>query len=117
MRIHAQNRRTPLPGWQMWICVLLIGLVLYNPFVALCHEGGSLCYEKLASNRAAVGSGELQHFSPVPDSTEQPDADVDVSRTEPPKTAEESYSRLFEQEVTPMQAEQLAGVWFRPPPQ
>jgi hypothetical protein len=39
--------------------------MLYNPFVALVHTANGLSVQHLCSNRATVGSGELQDFSPV----------------------------------------------------
>ena len=56
-----------LPRWQVCLSVLLILLVVYNPFSALGGYSGSVSYDELARNRATIGSSELQHFSPVSD--------------------------------------------------
>jgi hypothetical protein len=113
-----QNRRTLRPAWHAWVCVLVIGLVLYNPFVGLFHAGDTLSYEKLARNRATLGSSELQHFSPVPDSTVQPDADVEKAERNVAELANTKQVQrgIVQHEALPQPAELLTGVWFRPPP-
>ena len=46
-------------------CILLTVFLLYNPFFALIHSPAGVSLQNLARNRATVGSGELDHFSPV----------------------------------------------------
>jgi hypothetical protein len=50
---------------QAVVCLLLTGLLLYNPFLSLVHSSTGLSVHRLAQFRATVGSAELQHFSPV----------------------------------------------------
>jgi hypothetical protein len=47
---------------QAWLCLLLANLFLYNPFLAGadCFGGLNLCHPP--SNRATIGSSELQQF-------------------------------------------------------
>jgi len=45
--------------------VLIVGFLLYNPFLALLHSPGGLSVQHQARNRATVGAAEMQHFSPV----------------------------------------------------
>jgi len=106
------------PAWRVCLSVLLIALVLYNPFSALNGSSGHLSYEKLARYRATVGSGELQHFSPVSKAYGQADldAEVDVIDTDPAgRTPAYQAERDREELLLPEQA-LLTGVWFRPPP-
>ena len=116
MPICDQKRRTLRPAWGAGVCLLLIAVLLYNPFVGLCRSADSPSYEKLARNRATVGSSELQHFSPVPTATGQPVADVGAIGAELAKVAGETCCAMVQQDVIPGRPEFFAGVWFRPPP-
>lgn len=116
MRCHILNPRQWQPRWQVCICVLLIGLVVYNPFVAVSGSSCNLSYEKLARNRATIGSSELQQFSPVLNPTVQPDLDVEVEGAELAARAQESRPGIVQREVTFLQPELFANLWFRPPP-
>src|SRR5271157_4969680 len=46
------------------LCVLLVGFLLYNPFLSLVHCSKGLSVHHLSRNRSTVGAGELQDFSP-----------------------------------------------------
>lgn len=117
MSPHLSLRLRPgLPEWRVCLCVLLIALVVYNPFSALNGSPNRLSYDKLASNRGSIGSSELQHFSPVPSPDTQIELDVDLLSAEPATCVQESQSRRDQQELIPAEPELLAGVWFRPPP-
>jgi hypothetical protein len=105
-----------VPTWRACLCLLLIVLVAYNPFAALNGSCAKLSCEKIARNRATIGSGELQHFSPVSDPSVQSDAALDVNCPQPPLPTPARYRVQDEPEVIPREAALLAGVWFRPPP-
>jgi hypothetical protein len=47
------------------VCLLLVALCLYNPFLATTLSSDCLSIQHSASNRATVGASELQHFSPT----------------------------------------------------
>jgi hypothetical protein len=50
----------------MVLCLLLVGLVLYNPYMTCGESGGAgLCVRHSASHRATVGASELQYFNPT----------------------------------------------------
>jgi hypothetical protein len=103
--------------WRIGICLLVVGLVLYNPFVALSGSSGCLSYERLACNRATVGSAELQDFSPAPNPNFQPpDVDAGVPQIEPAVILQVQEPAVDQEEMIPAEPELLAGVWFRPPP-
>jgi hypothetical protein len=117
MRLTPSLKRRPkLRVWQVCVCLLLIALIVYNPFTALNGSSGRLCFEKLARNRASVGSGELQHFSPVSNPDVHSDLDVDFRDAEPVKCVRETQPDRTQQEAIPWEPALLAGVWFRPPP-
>jgi hypothetical protein len=116
MRSHILNPSHCQPRWRVFACVLLIGLVVYNPFVALSGSSGNLSYEKLARNRATIGSSEMQQFSPVLNPTVQPDLDVEVKGAEPAAAVQESQPGMDQREVIFLQPELFANLWFRPPP-
>lgn len=102
--------------WRVGVCVLLVALVLYNPFGALNGSSGRLSYDSLARNRAFVGSSELQHFSPVSKLCVSCDLQVDLRDPDPVRCAQQTRPNKDQQEVVPAEPAFLAGVWFRPPP-
>src|SRR5208337_1613774 len=61
----VSDPRVRVARLQAVVCILLSGLLLYNPFLSLIHSPTGLSVHHLARNRATVGSSELQHFSPV----------------------------------------------------
>jgi len=105
-----------MSGWRGWICVALIGLILYNPFAALCGANNGFCYDRLARNRATVGASELQHFSPVSNSIAPTELDVDVPATDlMPVVREESQTTDLEEVFAP-QTLSITQLWNKPPP-
>ena len=103
------------PVWRRWICVLLVGLLLYNPFAALTSASAGLAYQALARHRASVGASEMQHFAPVKAVTGQPDVTVAGQKGDLPAPREET--RLPSGRVhLPLLLEGMTTVWFRPPP-
>ena len=117
MRLALSLKRRPtVRPWQVCLCLLLMALVVYNPFTALNGSSGRLSYENLARNRASVGSGELQHFSPVSNPDVHSDLDVDSRDTEPVTAVRKTQPDRTQQEAIPSEPGLLAGVWFRPPP-
>jgi hypothetical protein len=115
-RARISRRKSQLPGWRICICVLLIGLVIYNPFLALDGTAGDISYEKLARNRATIGSSEMLHFSPVSNPGELSKITLEVIDPEPAAQVQENQPWLFELQVVPLQPEIFASLWFRPPP-
>ena len=107
-----------LPVWQVCLSVLLILLVIYNPFSGLSGYSGSLSYDELARNRATIGSSELQHFSPVSNPGVPSDVAVAIRLlgTELLRCPQESEPGANQREEIPSEPAKLAGVWFRPPP-
>jgi hypothetical protein len=100
----------------MWVCLLLAALILYNPFAALCYSHGPIEVHTLQRNRATVGSSELQHFSPVQDEIQKADIDLEANREELAAPAGSYVARGFEREVEVPQLDIVSRVWSRPPP-
>ena len=109
----CRRRRTP---WQMGLSVLLIGLVLYNPFLALIDHSDGLTYQAPARNRATVGASEMQHFAPIERENAQLEATVERICVELLVEKKEFPSHAFEVESLPQRPELTTSVWFRPPP-
>jgi len=105
-----------LPRWQVCLSVLLILLVIYNPFSALNGWSGSVSYDELARNRATIGSSELQHFSPVTSPGVHGDVAIALLSAELLRCAQESEPGADQREEILPEPAKLAGVWFRPPP-
>jgi len=110
----SRVRSTRLPAV---ICLLLAGLLLYNPFLSLIYSPAGLSVHHLSRNRATVGSGELQPFSPV---------SSDVAKDVPPanRTGEIiaiargqkillAIDLTRDRVITP---DFSSNLWFRPPP-
>ena len=114
------TRRSPDGGKRRpigpaWICVLLIGLLLYNPFAALTSASDGLAYQALARHRASVGASEMQHFAPVKAESAHVDVSVRTPTGELPAPREEA--RLESGGVhLPLLLEGMTSLWFRPPP-
>ena len=101
---------------QVWICVLLAALLLYNPFAALYYSHDTIEVHTLQRNRASVGASELQHFSPVQDDIPQADLNLESSRDEVAVPAGSYVARGFEREAEVPQSVIVSKVWSRPPP-
>jgi hypothetical protein len=111
---HPRNNRSK--WWRVCVPLLLIGLLLYNPFVALTSHSDGLSYQALARHRATVGASELQHYSPVQGDNAQIEVAVDAI----------FFGRIVEQadkrfhfvpnDTLPQRPELDTSVWFRPPP-
>jgi hypothetical protein len=109
---HGGKRRPIRPAW---ICAVLIGLLLYNPFAAVVSASDGLAYQALARHRASVGASEMQHFAPVKAETAQPVATVRTPNGERPAPGKEV--RLESGRVhLPLLLEGMTSLWFRPPP-
>src|SRR5215468_7167751 len=92
------------PHWQAGICVLLVALLLYNPFIALYCSHGPNSVHTPERNRATVGSSELQHFG-SPQETQQPDLTMEENRDERAAPVASYVARGFErEEEVPQQA-------------
>jgi hypothetical protein len=109
----CRRRRTP---WQMGLSVLLIGLVLYNPFLALIDHSDGLTYQAPARNRATVGASEMQHFASMQGENAHLEATVERICVERIVEKTELASHTFEVESLPQRPELTTSVWFRPPP-
>jgi len=111
-----RERRRGRGAWQICVCLLLIGLVLYNPFLALAHLTDGLAYDTLARHRATVGSTEMQHFSPVQGESVQFVATVEEIISSLTVEKSDSSFHSLHDEALPQRPELLASIWFRPPP-
>jgi hypothetical protein len=100
-----------------FVCLLLVGFLLYNPFLSLTHSSRGLSVHQLSRNRATVGAGELQNFSLA---TKVPPVDilsaecvrelvVVQTETEFPLATDRTPIRELFQEFS-------SNLFFRPPP-
>jgi len=112
-RVHKEKR---VKLWRVCVPVLLVVLMLYNPFVALVsHHADGLSYQGLARHRATVGASEMQHYSPV--EAEQALPEVEAVRVGFIVVEDESSAApSLEDETLPQRPELTTSVWFRPPP-
>jgi hypothetical protein len=102
--------------WRVCVCLLLIGLVLYNPFVALNNHSNGLSCHRLPRHRATVGSSEMQHFTPVQGAYALTEGIVEDVLIELSAPKNEVHAWVIPDEPTPRQPELIASICFRPPP-
>lgn len=111
---HDEVKRRAV--WDVCVRLLLVGLLLYNPFLALVTHSGGLTYQALARHRATVGSSELQHLAQVQEHSAQPDvivAEIFTGLLE----IKEFPAKALQQPTLLQRTEQIAEICFRPPPQ
>jgi len=111
------EHRTACP-WQVLVCLFLVGLFLYNPFLSAGRSCGSLIVCHPASHRATVGCSELEQFAQpnntsamLPKVAAVPTLLLQVSVN---KAA--LWSSAEDQVVVAPQTGFSASLWFRPPP-
>src|ERR1700751_3994247 len=103
------------PAWRAWVCVLLVGLLLYNPFLAFASASHGRGYQALTRHRASVGASEMQHFAPV--QGEKAPADVRVAAERSGRPDPQKGGLLTRgPEPLPLFVEGMTSHWFRPPP-
>jgi hypothetical protein len=100
-----------------WLCLLLAGLFLYNPFLAGAGSFGGLNLRHPPSNRATIGSSELQQFK-VTDGRSTfaiPEA-VSIAPYASLPDPTPAFSAGFSEDIFPSQQFLCANLRFRPPP-
>ena len=107
------NRRT---WWQLCVCVLLIGLVLYNPFGAMANHSDGLAYQALARHRATVGASELQQLAQLRGENAQAEVNVEENFTGMIVQISTFPAHRRQQPTLLQRMELLTDIWFRPPP-
>src|SRR5271167_3439716 len=96
--------------WRVCVSILLIGLVLYNPFLAMKIHSDGLAYSALARHRATVGASEMQHFSPVQaDQSGRIDASVEGALGELVIVRNEYPTKNTQDVALPLQTELIAS--------
>ena len=116
MKRMIASRGERVSHWHAALCVLLVGLMLYNPFAGACNPNEGLSYDHLARNRATVGASELQHFSPVSNSTSHGELDVDVPAAVHRQPVGVAFCHLGAQVAFRPQPSLLTEFWNKPPP-
>lgn len=116
---HTTLQPEANPFWRVLICVLLMGLFLYNPFLAVGRASGTLTVCHPASYRGTVASSELERFTAPNSGVAAFLPDAGALQTLIPRlaTTVSEPRRYVEVEVvaTP-QTGFSASLWFRPPP-
>jgi hypothetical protein len=113
---HMRTRTESRDVTRNLVCVLLLGLLLFNPFAALASGSSHSGYSTLPRHRATVGASEMQHFSPVRSEISSVDVAWVVQLIDVKVTPAESTPRTILREELPPWPALLVSVWFRPPP-
>jgi hypothetical protein len=100
-----------------WVCLLLVLLFLYNPYLSATGSAGGLSVKHPASHRATVGSSELEKYS----SPSSPNAHLFVAvffaKVVSSLSSTDSQSFLTQgSALFPSHQFLCASLWFRPPP-
>jgi hypothetical protein len=106
-----------VPKHRVWLCLLLASLFLYNPFLAGADSFGGLNLRHPPSNRATIGSSELQQFRVTNGRStfaisEAALIEFHTSLPEPSVEVSEGPA----EDILPAQQFVCASLWFRPPP-
>ena len=109
------KRRTGRTCWDLSFAVLLVGLLLYNPFAASKTSDG-LAYQTLARHRATVGASEMQHLASMQGENQQQEVTVQRIFTELLVQNDEPSFYVVQEEALPQRPGPIANIWFRPPP-
>jgi hypothetical protein len=98
-------------------CLALALFLLSNPFLILLRAPGDPSVRHPVSNRATIGSSELQHFSPV-FGQDAPDTSSTQAKPErlPVRSERPVRTERNDQEFLTAAPEFSASLWFRPPP-
>jgi hypothetical protein len=109
--------RGELSRWRQVVCILLIGLLLYNPFLALLQTHAGLSLNHLPRNRATVGASELDHFSPVSKTFTAEILAVECAVDIAPLLPEIEFPLATTFAPAPVSlCDFSSSLWFRPPP-
>ena len=116
--LTLRRRRIRFSYGKVFVCLLLAGLFLHNPFLALCKESSSLTVCHPASYRSTVASSEVEQFAPPAQRSAALLREIYV--VVPllfalPENAIEPR-RTFKQKVGTPQTGFSSSLWFRPPP-
>jgi hypothetical protein len=102
---------------QVWLCLLLAGLFLYNPFLARADSFGGLNLRHPPSNRATIGSSELQQFRVTDGRSTFAIPEAASIEFHPPLSDHPlAVSDGPAENILPAQQFLCASLWFRPPP-
>jgi hypothetical protein len=115
----TKQRSAAIPLWQIFTCILLAGLFLYNPFLAISKASGNLMVCHPASYRSTIASSELEQFTPPNSCVADllPDT-CTIQDSIPRVVASTAIPRRYVEQVvvaTP-QTGFSSSLWFRPPP-
>jgi hypothetical protein len=110
--VEEHSRTVP----RILVCLLLFGLLLFNPFAALTSASNHPGFSTSPRHRATVGASEMQHFSPVKSEITTPDIAQVVHSMDVKVTPAESKPRTILLEELPPMPALIVSVWFRPPP-
>ena len=113
----ATRDRGDSSKWQMALCLLLVALVLYNPYLAAPESSANICFRHAPSNRATVGASELQHFKSANSRSVLGSSAVAVFQYFGDPATRASQSHEYASEAVSFLVQLLsASLWFRPPP-
>jgi hypothetical protein len=112
----SDKRKTLSSILRVCVPLLLIALLVYNPFSALITHTDGTAYKELARHRATVGASEMQHFSPIEAESGATHVLLDELFAKYIVVTDESSRQISQEETVPARPELIESIWFRPPP-
>ena len=102
----------------VWVCLLLAILLLYNPFLVTLGSAASLTVQHAGSYRATVGSSEMQQFASAAgqDLFDFADSAPVQSFHMLPVLSGLNFFFSVPSKIGTAQKFLCASLWFRPPP-
>jgi hypothetical protein len=106
-----------VPGWFRAMCLVLIVLLVHNPYLMAPAMAGGVNLSHPPSYRATIAASELQHFTPPGSQSVFPALAGPASKDLEPLPADGRHTQIHRSQVaSPPQQFWCAGLWFRPPP-
>jgi len=116
-RSIATGLRGHISRLEVLVCLLLVGFLLYNPFLSLVYSPNGLSLDHLPRNRATVGAGEMQHFSPVTKGFPAAGSAAVGNGKIVPVLQEKEFPLAADDSPYPfVLSDYSSNLWFRPPP-
>jgi hypothetical protein len=116
-RALQSGEAPPVSNHRVWLCLLLASLFLYNPFLAGADSFGGLNLRHPPSNRATIGSSELQQFRVTDGRSTFAIPEAASIEFHPPLPDHPLVvSDGPAEDILPAQQFLCASLWFRPPP-
>jgi len=117
MRDTSSGRQSNSECWRAGVCLALIVLLLYNPFLTILGSSQNISVRHVLSYRATVASSELRRCMLEPAQPPLPElTTVIFFAAFLLETGDETLAAQPRDASVPVSLASCDNVWFRPPP-